>query len=86
MPGIAYLMVMHLGQIVWRVESERPDVEPANRAEQCIGGDRAIALRAYQPRTPSSATVAARTSDSDAATATLAPSLAAHALTAAVRA
>src|SRR4051794_33365186 len=50
MPGIAYLMVMHLGQIVWRVESERPDVEPANRAEQCIGGDRAIALRAYQPR------------------------------------
>src|SRR5438477_9852820 len=35
-PGIAHLMVMHLGQIVRRVKSERPDVEPAHRAEQCI--------------------------------------------------
>ena len=42
-PGVADLVVMHLGQIVRRVEAERLDVEPADRAEQRIGGDHAVA-------------------------------------------
>src|SRR5438477_5869208 len=48
MPGIAHLMVMHFRQIVRRIETEILDVEPANRAEQGIGGDHAVALRADQ--------------------------------------
>ena len=50
MPGVAHLMVMHLGEIIRRIERERPDVESADRAEQRVGGDHAISLRADQPR------------------------------------
>ena len=41
---------MHVGQIIGRVESERLDVEPADRAQQRIGRHHAVALRADQPR------------------------------------
>ena len=50
MPGVADLLVMHFRQIVRRIERQRLDVEPADGAEQRIGGDHAIALRADQPR------------------------------------
>src|ERR1700686_4415729 len=49
-PGVAHLMVVDLRQIVRRVERQRLDVEPADGAEQRVGGDHAIALRADQPR------------------------------------
>jgi len=42
-PGIAHLMVVHFRQIIRRVESEILDVEPADRAQQGIGGDHAVA-------------------------------------------
>src|SRR4029079_11781728 len=48
-PGVAHLMVVHFRQIIRRVEAEILDVEPADRAEQGIGGDHAVALRADQP-------------------------------------
>src|SRR5262252_4665469 len=49
-PGIAHLVVVDLGRIVWGVEAERLDVEPSDGAEQRIGGDHAVPLRADQPR------------------------------------
>src|SRR5450755_4933459 len=49
-PGVAHLMVMYFRQIVRRVERERLDVEPADGAEQGVGGDDAVALCADQPR------------------------------------
>src|SRR5258706_10860904 len=39
-------MVVHLRQIVRRIEHQCLDVEPADGAEQRVGGDHAIALRA----------------------------------------
>src|SRR5438034_700731 len=45
-PGVAHLVVVHFRQIIRGVEAEIPDVEPADRAEQGIGGDHAVALRA----------------------------------------
>jgi FAD/FMN-containing dehydrogenase len=42
-PGVAHLMVVHFRQIIRRVEAEILDVEPADRAEQGIGGDHAVA-------------------------------------------
>src|SRR5262245_44744648 len=50
-PGIADLVVVDLGRIVRGVEAERLDVEPSDGAEQRIGGDHAVALRADQSRT-----------------------------------
>src|SRR6188768_1614182 len=49
-PGVAHLMIVHFRQIVRRVEAEVLDVEPADCTEQGVGGDRAVALRADQPR------------------------------------
>src|SRR5262249_56564454 len=49
-PGIAHLVVVDLGRIVRGVEAERLDVEPSDGAEQRIGGDHAVSLRADQPR------------------------------------
>src|SRR5262249_8449962 len=49
-PGIAHLVVVDLGRIVRGVEAERLDVEPSDGAEQRIGGDHAVPLRADQPR------------------------------------
>src|SRR6185369_14392069 len=48
-PGVAHLMVVHFRQVVGRVEAEVLDVEPADGAEQGVGGDHAVALRADQP-------------------------------------
>jgi len=42
-PGVAHLMVVHFRQIIRRVEAEILDVEPADRAQQGIGGDHAVA-------------------------------------------
>jgi hypothetical protein len=50
MPGIANLVVVHLGHIVRRVEAERLDVEAAGGAEQRIGCTHTIPLRADEPR------------------------------------
>src|SRR5215216_914742 len=47
-PGIANLVVVHFRQIIRRVEAEVLDVEPADGAEQGVGGDHAVALRADQ--------------------------------------
>src|SRR6185312_7740333 len=47
-PGVAHLVVVHFRQIVGRIEAEIPDVEPADCAEQGVGGDHAVALRADQ--------------------------------------
>ena len=49
-PGVADLMVVDLGRIVRSIEAERLDIEPADGAEQRIGGDHAVPLRADQPR------------------------------------
>src|SRR6476620_156053 len=49
-PGVAHLMIVHLGQVVRRIERQRLDVEPDDGAEQRVGGDHAIALRANQAR------------------------------------
>src|SRR5262249_55725369 len=49
-PGVADLMVMPLGQVVRRIQAQRLDVEPADGAEQGVGGDHAVALRADQAR------------------------------------
>src|SRR5262249_50169774 len=49
-PGIAHLVVVDLRRIIRGVEAERLDVEPPGGAEQRIGGDHAIPLRADQPR------------------------------------
>src|SRR5262249_35030115 len=49
-PGIAHLVVVDLRRIVRGVEAERLDVEAPGGAEQRIGGDHAVALRADQPR------------------------------------
>src|SRR5262249_27684946 len=49
-PGIAHLVVVDLGRIVRGVKAERLDVEPSDGAEQRIGGDHAVPLRADQPR------------------------------------
>jgi hypothetical protein len=43
-------MIVQFRQIVRRVERQRLDVEPADGAEQGIGSNHAIALRADQPR------------------------------------
>src|SRR6266850_619549 len=49
-PGVTHLMVMHVGQVVRRIEVERLDIEPADGGKQRIGGDHAVAQRADQPR------------------------------------
>src|ERR1700730_6377128 len=49
-PGVADLVVMDLGRIVRSIEGERLDIEPADGAEQRIGGDHAVSLGADQPR------------------------------------
>src|SRR5450631_18196 len=101
-PGVTHLMVVYFRQVIRRVERQRLDVEPADRAEQGVGGDHAIALRADQPclrgnqvllrvqHVDRGALAALRlllhALDSEAATAILAPSLATHAPVAAVRA
>ena len=41
-------MVVHVGQVVRRIEVERLDVEPADGGQQRIGGDHAVALGADQ--------------------------------------
>jgi hypothetical protein len=47
-PGVADLVVMHLGRVVRRLE--RLDVEPAGGGEQRIGRDHPVVLRPDQPR------------------------------------
>src|SRR5262245_14531825 len=43
-PGVADLVVMHVGRIIGRVEVEGVDIQPSDCAEERIGRDDPVAL------------------------------------------
>jgi len=49
MPGITYLLIMHLRKIIGGVEVQRFYIEPADGAEQCIGSNNTVALGTDEP-------------------------------------